>query len=112
MAYSIPAINISYPMQVSPNLFSLRSTLALFCSVLYFQGSPPTEESVPGPHAYYLLFHLVQGTRRNWSVGGREVRIFPPTWQLQEVSAVTEFLFKFQIPWDKSIMVSASAEFH
>lgn len=110
MAYSILASNISYPMQVSPGLFALRSTLALFCSVLYFKGSTPWGEC---PRFPCLLSSVLFSTRHQKKQDcGREIRIFPPTWQPQEVSAVTEFLLWFQIPLDKSITVSASTELH
>lgn len=66
MAYSILASNISYPMP-GPGLFALRSTLALFCSVLYFKGSTPWGEVLGS--CYHSLFYLVQGTRRNRIVG-------------------------------------------
>lgn len=61
MAYSIPASNISYPMQVNPGLFALRSTLALFCSVLYFKGSTPWGEC---PRFPCLLSSVLFSTRR------------------------------------------------
>ena len=84
MAYSIPASNISYPMQVSPGLFALTSTLALFCSVLYFKGSTPWGEC---PRFPCLLSSVLFSTRhqkkqdcgrqRNQDISSKHFPCFP-----------------------------------
>lgn len=69
LVYFILAVNSSYPIQVSPVLFALRS--------IYMAGSLMPEAGVPGYSDCCFLFHLAGSTGRRLKVGESKARLFP-----------------------------------